>query len=111
MAPTVAVSLDVYPARVVLPDGAVITKVKAMIADGELILFVMQDGSPFEYYRRKVASVQGNSPVRGYQVYLIADDGGEQPVVGVTKSGGCGCGDKLKNYNPWPGTRRARAAL
>lgn len=109
--PTVAVSLDVYPARVMLPDGAVITKVKALIADGELILYIMQNGSPFEYFRRKVASVEGRSPTAGYQVHLVGDDGGAEETVTVAKFGGCGCGDKLKNYNPWPGTRRARAAL
>ena len=100
----VAIALDVYPAKVTLPDGSEINKVRAIVADGKLKLYVAQNGEPHLYYERDAQQIEGKSPIRGYKI-TIAD--GE---VGIRKFGGCGCGDKLKTYNPFQGMTRVRVA-
>lgn len=103
--PSVAIALDVYPAKVTLPDGAEMTKVRAIVADGKIKMFVTQNGEPHLYYERDVQQIEGKSPIRG--VTLTTAEG----EITIKKFGGCGCGDKLKTYNPFPGMIRTRVAL
>ena len=101
---SVAIALDVYPAKVTLPDGSEITKVRAIIADAKLKLYVAQNGEPHLYYERDVQQIEGRSPIRGYTITIAEGE------VGVRKFGGCGCGDKLKTFNPFQGMTRVRVA-
>ncbi len=103
--PSVAIALDVYPAKVEMPDGAEMTKVRAIVADGKLQMYVTQDGSPHLYLERDVRQIIGRSPISGFT--LVTDDG----EVKVRKFGGCGCGDRLKTFNPFPGLVRSRVPL
>ena len=103
--PTVAIAIDVYPSKVTLPDGAEMTRVRTIVADGKLRMYVAQNGDPFLYLERDVQEIVGKSPIRG--ITLVTADGD----VNVKKFGGCGCGDKLKTWNPFPGMVRSRVAL
>lgn len=102
---SVQISLDVYPARVTLASGAVVDRARVFIANGDLLVYIMNNGTPTEYYKRAVISTEGSSPMSGINVQV------EDGIVAVKKAGGCGCGSRLKTYNPWPGETRALVAL
>lgn len=101
----VRVQLDVYPAKVTLPSGAVLNRARAIIADNRLLVYVANNGVPHLQFERDISSIEGSSPINGVRV--LVEDG----VVELRKAGGCGCGSRLKSYNPFRGQTVARVTL
>lgn len=100
----VQIALDFFPARVTLPSGAELGPVRVYVADGEVLVYNMVDGTPHLHFKRELLSSEGNT-LRGLNL-LVADG-----TVAVVKDRGCGCGHPLKRFNPWPGERRHLVAL
>ena len=95
----VEIELDVFPARVRLSHGGTVEPVRALIAEGDLVVWSASGGGPHEVHRSKVLSYEGGRS-SGYSVLT------DQGQVVVTRAGGCGCGNALKSFNPFPGRRR-----
>lgn len=100
----VEIALDAFPARVTLPSGAELGPVRVYVADGQVLVYTVTDGTPNLYFERKLLSSEG-SMLRG--LHLQVADG----EVVVTKDRGCGCGHPLKRFNPWPNERRHLVSL
>ena len=101
---SVEIGLDYFPARVTLPSGAELGPCRVFVADGRVQVWVLRDGKPEIYYDRELVSSSGSS-ARGFS--LQVGDG----EVRVSRDPGCGCGNPLRRYNPWPGERRRLVAL
>lgn len=88
---------DVFPARVTYDDGHRVEKARVLITADEIHVFrddpdgpgVVQDG-PIT-----VVSLEGG-PLRGITALT------EAGLVKVVKTGGCGCGSRVKHVQPFP---------
>lgn len=87
-----------------LPSGAELSTARVLVADGRVLVYTAVDGKPHLYFERELLSSGGNI-TRG--LHLQVADG---EVVAV-KTRGCGCGNPLKRFNPWPGERRHLVSL
>ena len=100
----VEVALDFFPAQVVLPSGVQLRPVRLIVANGIAEVYILKDGVPQLYWSSPLIEHSGN-PVRGYDIAT------EEGPVRMTKARGCGCGNPLRNYNPWPDQQRVLVAL
>ena len=100
----VAIGLDLFPAQVTLPDGTQMYPARVWIADGELLVYIVANGVPVEYYRSAYISLEGTR-IAGLSIDTA--DG----MVTARKKQGCGCGNPLKSFNPWPNERRELVRL
>lgn len=103
--PAVQVALDLYPATVKLPDGSSLSNARTIVADGKLLVYVMSGGMPFLHFEQAVVEIGGKQPTGWYQIQTEAGS------AELRKLGGCGCGSRLKTFNPFPGRTRTRVRL
>lgn len=95
----VAVALDFFPATVDLPNGTALNEARVLIANGRVMVYVNQGGTPLSYFDEPLLSSAG-SAIRGFELQT------ESGIVEVQKARGCGCGNPLKSFNPFPGQSR-----
>lgn len=100
----VAIGLDLFPARVTLPDGTEVRPARVWVADGCALVYIVANGAPTLYFGSPFISMDGNR-VSGI---TIATEDGE---VFARKDNTCGCGNPLKRFNPWPSERRELVRL
>lgn len=101
----VAISLDFFPARVTLPSGVELGPCRLFIADGRVQVFILRNGQPELYFDEPLVAQAKGSTATGYD---LAVESGE---VRVVNDGGCGCGNPLRRFNPWPGVPRQLVRL
>lgn len=99
------IRLDMFPAVVTLEDGTTFDPCRAVVTDESLYVFV--DGSPTPYLEFK-AELYDYQPVSRTSYKVITDD--EQATIYINKRAGCGCGNKLRGFRPFPGTPLARSS-
>lgn len=95
----VQVALDMFPARVTLPSGATLRTARVFVANGRVQVYTNDNGRAKLYYDRELLSSSGNT---ARSLDLQVADGS----VKVARTTGCGCGNPLKRFNPWPGEAR-----
>lgn len=105
----VRIGLDFFPAFVTLPTGTTLTPARVFVANADglgdrVLVYIIQNGEPYLFYDRPLVSYSGNA-LRA--IALQVADG----EVLVRKEDGCGCGNPLKSFNPWPGERRMLARM
>lgn len=100
----IAVALDYFPARVELPNGTTVNEARVLIADARVLVYVNEGGTPKVYFDEPLLSSSG-SAVRGYDLQT------ESGVTIVKKATGCGCGNPLRSFNPFPGQSRVRVPM
>lgn len=97
------VRLDVFPAKVTVASTTY-SNVRAVIADGQLQLYILTAGGVNTIYDMPALAVEG-SVHTGVVVTTVDGD------IWVEQDGGCGCGSQLKIANLWPGRQRVMVAL
>lgn len=96
---TVTVTVDLFPARVRLPNGTILVNARVVATeDGDLRIYVDGPGQPELFYQRDALSHEGQ-PSSGF-IFLV-----EEGTVAAVRSGGCGCGSMLKNFRPFGDVR------
>lgn len=100
----VVVALDLFPATVTVASTTY-QQVRAVIADGELQIYVLGPNGPFITYQRPVDGPLVGSIGTGVEVPTA------EGVVWVEQGGGCGCGSALKVADLFPGRQRVMTGL
>jgi len=100
----VQIALDVFPAKVTLPSGAMLDTARVYVADGDVLVYTAGLDEPALMLRRPLVGHEGNLKSG---MSLQVEDG----VVSVTRSKGCGCGHPLRWFNPWRGEQRQVVAM
>lgn len=90
------IRLDMFPAIVLIEGEPVLSNVRAIVTDTELVVFQDSYGGPAEVYRGALADFTGSAKT-GYSAEI--DDG---PTATITRSSGCGCGSLLRGFRPYP---------
>lgn len=103
---TVRISLDLFPQTVRLPTGVQFSPVRVVVVDDVVQLYRTSPNSNLieMFWERALLSSSG-SRLGGYE--LTTEDG---PVM-LSRAGGCGCGNPLKTYDPFPEARKVAASL
>lgn len=96
----VRVSLDMFPADVTLADGTLLRSARIFVADDRVLVYTRVGGTPKLTYEADVVSMV-SSP---RNAAVVTEDG----TVQAHARQGCGCGNPLKRFNPWPDQRRVR---
>lgn len=91
------VRVMVFPARVAFSDGTVHTDVKAVVTDDEMYLYGSNMHGVTIIYRGDLIDAERTERA-GYNITL---EGGI--TASIMRDGGCGCGSRLRSYNPFPG--------
>lgn len=98
---TVQIRADVYPANVVYSFAHnEYSQSRAIVTADEVIVLVDGRDTPNVYYRGRLENVGGTHDM----LVATTADG----TVTVTRAQGCGCGSRLKSYQPF--TRAVRMA-
>jgi hypothetical protein len=100
----VAIALDSFPSKVSLPNGSVLDEARVLIANSRVLVFVNQGGTAIRYFDEPLVSSSGSS-VRGWDLQT------ESGMVAVNRGAGCGCGNPLRSFNPFPGETRMLVPL
>jgi hypothetical protein len=101
---TIKVAFDMFPAEVKDDQGNITKTARAVVIDGKLLVWVVKDGKPYQMVSAPVVSTEG---AVGRLLKVQTDNG----IYELSRGGGCGCGNPLKSYNPWPGKRRIPVGL
>lgn len=101
----VFVNFDIFPAQVAAPERSW-RDARVAVADGQVLVWVMNTGlpntgsGPHLVYEATVVAQEGN--VNKKRVLTL--DTGQQ--VTILPQAGCGCGNPMRSWNPWPGQRK-----
>lgn len=93
------IRLDLFPAIVTRADGTVFDPVRAVVTDDSL--YVFQDDNPTP--RIVLQELLHDFSARSRTAYTVVTDD-EQESITIVKRAGCGCGNKLRGFRPFPGT-------
>ncbi len=91
------VRLDLFPAEVMVA-GTRYSPSRAIVTDDAIHVYMDATNGPAEVFTARMDDFQGRRTI-GYTV--ITDDG-EQ--ISVSRASGCGCGSRLRGFNPFAGT-------
>lgn len=105
----VRVALDMFPALANLPTGGRHEPSRVVIANDRVqVWIVRRDGGgttePEVAFESDALSVEGNR-IAGYNI--LTPDGN----ILAVRAGGCGCGSKLKTFDPFAGATRTFAKI
>lgn len=97
------IRLDLFPARVELTregleEPVVHQNVRATVTDDEIYLYTDSMQGPLQFYRASLIDI--SRAEHGYVVYTAHLDDGL--TASITRSGGCGCGSRLRAFNAFP---------
>lgn len=70
---------------------------RAFVTDDEVIVYVDDTNGPSVFYNDRLEDFSGDATV-GWTVLTS-----EEHTLHLKRSGGCGCGSRLKGFNPFPG--------
>ena len=87
---------DLFPAKVRYPLTGSVDPTRAIVADGSLTIWRDGNAGPYEAWTRPVLSYEG-SHASGWAVQV------EDGIVLITRSARCGCGSRLKRFDPYDG--------
>lgn len=90
--------LDMFPATVTRGDGSVLDPVRAVVTDSQLYVFM--DGNP-RPQEELIVDLYDYEVLSRTHSRVITDNDKEQ--IEITKRAGCGCGNKLRGFRPFPG--------
>lgn len=93
------IRLDMFPATVTRADGTEITPVRVVVTDEELYVFQDSNPRPIEVL---IAPIYDYRTLSRTHYRVVTDEDREQ--IEITKRAGCGCGNKLRGFRPFPGT-------
>lgn len=91
--------LDLFPATVIAPDGTKYDPCRAVVTDTELYVFVDSNPRPVKAFSEHIYDFQSTSRTR----FIVTIDDDEQSEYIVSRRAGCGCGNKLRGFRPFPG--------
>lgn len=97
------IRLDVFPATVTRGDGTVLDPVRVVVTDTELYVFQDSNPRPIEVL---IAPIYDYESLSRVHFRVVTDDAREQ--IEINKRAGCGCGNKLRGFRPFPGVPLAR---
>lgn len=97
------IRLNLFPATVTRADGTVLDPVRAVVTDDTLYVFQDANPHPVEVL---VAAIDEYSSISRTHWRVIADDTLEK--IEINKRAGCGCGNKLRGFNAFPGVPMVR---
>lgn len=97
-------SLDAFPAKAMMPAGNTLAPVRAVIADGQLQIWVLTAAGPEKTFERPVASTEGS-----FNNGLVVHSYDGMTVIG--RDVGCGCGNALAHADLFEGRRRINVSL
>lgn len=96
----VSIVLDHFPAIAYTPDGGKYEPSRVVVVDGKVqVWFIRNNGEPEVVYESSELSMSGNR-LAGFDIQT--PDG----IVKAIRAGGCGCGSKLKSFDPYDGATR-----
>lgn len=95
------IALDQFPVIAYTPDGARYEPARIVVVNGRVQVWFVPNGfaEPEVAFEREVLSIEGNR-LAGHAI-LTAD--GE---VRANSAGGCGCGSRLRSFDPYAGATR-----
>jgi hypothetical protein len=70
---------------------------RTIVTDDEVFVYVDGAQGPEVFFTDRLEDFEGNAS-DGWTVKTS-----EESSLTMTRSGGCGCGSRLKGYNPFPG--------
>lgn len=73
------------------------TATRAIVTDDEVYIYADDTHGPSVIFNDRLEDFSGTAQ-NGWTA--LTSDGN---TVNMTRSGGCGCGSRLKGYNPFPG--------
>lgn len=90
--------LDLFPATVIAPGGIKYDPARVVVTDSEVYVFM--DGNPpaptIQEHIFDFKSVSRTS-------FVVTLDDDERTELQVNRRAGCGCGNKLRGFRPFPG--------
>jgi hypothetical protein len=103
------VEFDLFPATVTTVNGR-IPDVRASVVDKVLYVWSRTSSrpivgpGPYTIIQSPVSTWRGSTS-KG--LTLTTEDG----EISISLQGGCGCGNPLRSWNPWPGKRKIVVGL
>jgi hypothetical protein len=93
--------LDQFPAIAYSPTGGKYEPARVVVVNDRVQIWVIRNGTsdPEIAYEADALSMEGNL-IAGFDV--LTPDG----TVKSIRAGGCGCGNKLKSFDPYGGATR-----
>ena len=92
-----------FPTRVYF-EGGVRSRVHVVLTRDRLILHEWDGSQIVNTFESRILSVAGHASSR----YSIGTDDG---LVEIEPTGGCGCGNPLRSFDPAPGMRKVQVPL
>lgn len=108
------VRVDVFPAHVALSTGEVFDRVRIIVTLDTVFVFKDSSAGPVVAFSERLASYDpGNPPHRRtrsnpVRPALVTTD--SDTVITFNRTGGCGCGSRLKSFNPFAASQLPTAA-
>lgn len=98
---TAAIVLDHFPAIAHLPDGRRIDLARTVVWNNRVVVWYLPTNTsePAVAFEADAVSASGTR-VSGFEI--LTPDG----VVRSAKARGCGCGNRLKSFDPYAGATR-----
>lgn len=97
------IRLDMFPSTVTCPDGTKLRTVRTVVTDTEL--YVFQDASP-QPISVVVEPLYDHSALSRTAHKVTSDETRGEYLI--ERQSGCGCGNKLKGFRPFPGVPLVR---
>jgi hypothetical protein len=92
------IRLDLFPATVTRGDGTQFNPCRAVVTDDEVYVFVDASPRPTLAFSAKLDDFTSISRTH----WRVMTDGDLEQIE-INKRAGCGCGNKLKGFNAFPG--------
>lgn len=93
----ILVLFDIFPARVTYEDGSRVDKTRVIISEDALYVFRDDPNGPGVVADPAVMLLSfTGGPLRGIELQTKAG------LIQVVRSSGCGCGSRVKYYQPFP---------
>jgi hypothetical protein len=96
--------LDLFPATVTRGDSTEYGPVRAVVSEDTLYVFQDSSPAPELLFSELLYDFDYNSRNR---YTAVTDD--DRELITITKRAGCGCGNKLKGFRPFPGVPLKRS--
>lgn len=97
------IRLDMFPSTVTMPDGTIYDPARAIVSENTIYVFM--NGSPPEAVVTEKLS--DFTSVNRNRYTATTDDTNEEIII--TKRAGCGCGNRLRGFRPFPGVPLLRS--